>query len=438
MKKILIAAILAGAVAAGYLYKDEATLALAGYLYLDEAAKEPVPTMRMVPKSYAVLVPAEGELTGKQLTPVQAPRLRTGSPLKIGWIAAEGQVVEPGDLVVRFDSTDAEVSLEKNQNTVATYDQRIGKSSQDFRSEKHILGMDLRQAEMEVDFATNQVKSDESIFSRWEIRESQVSAELAGFKKSAIEIKGEVKEKVTEADLQILGIERKRAESEVQIAEETLSSLEVRSPSQGIVLYSRRGFNRIEVGSQVWPGRPILELAALHQYKGKLWIRENEISGIEAGLPVELKLASFPQRTFSASIQKVDKVPQQPSHRDPRKYFSCEVVLDIPSDIITQLKPGMRIEGRVRISSRDDAFIVPKSAIIKKEDEFVAFVKNGEGFEERTVKIIESDHGFYVIEGVEAGSDLALRDPFEDQKLHLPDFNAPAARTSARRYVVVM
>ncbi|MEE8587632.1 MAG: efflux RND transporter periplasmic adaptor subunit [Acidobacteriota bacterium] len=416
-------------------WKDEALMAAAGYF--QEAAKEPVPTMRLEPRDYKILVHSRGELTGLKMTPVRAPRVRGGA-LKIAWIAPEGKIVDGGDLLVRFDKTDAMLSLEKNQNTVTSFDHQIGKSEMDARTEDGILRMDLRQAGIELDYAHNQVRQDETIFSAWEIRESIVSAALAEFKKGALEFKGEIKGKVTEADLQILNIQRKRAESEVEIAQEMLGSLEVRADQQGVVIYSRHGWSRIEVGSQVWPGSPILELAALHQFQGNLQVVENQIVGIEPGGPVQLKISAFPGQTFPGSVKTVAKAPQQLYRKDPRKYFSCTVVLDVPLEVMEQLKPGMRIEGAIQVEEHHAAMIVPKCAIIRKDTEFVAFVKQGREFVETKVEILESDHGFYVVGGLQKGSELALRHPYEVQSLHLPDFNAPAARSQSRRFIMVM
>ncbi len=433
--KVLTVIALLAMAAAALRWKDEAVAVAADYL--QGAEEEPVPTMRLQPRDYRILVHSGGELTGLNMTPVRAPRVRGGS-LNIAWIAAEGKIVNSGDLLVRFDNTDAMLSLEKNQNTVTSFDHQIGKSEMDARTEDGILSMDLRQAGIELDYARNQVRQDKSIFSAWEIRESIVSAALAEFKRDALQVKGEIKGEVTEAGLQILKIQKKRAESEVEIAEEMLSSLEVHADQQGVVIFSNHGWSRIEVGSQVWPGSPILELAALHQFQGKLQVVENEIVGIEPGDQVQLSIGAFPGQTFPGRIKTVAKAPQQLYRKDPRKYFTCTVVLDVPLEVMEQLKPGMRIEGAIQVEEHHAAMIVPKSAIIKKEMEFVAFVKQGREFVETKVKILESDHGFYVVDGLQKDSELALRHPYEAQSLHLPDFNAPAARSQSRRFIMVM
>lgn len=433
--KLLILAVLIGLGTMAYSYRDSARDWLSGYL--GDSEEEPVPTIRMKARDYRIVVPAAGELTGLEMIPVAAPRLRGGGRLKIGWIAEEGFIAKVGDVLVRFDSSDLQLSLEKNQNTVSSFGHQIKRSEFDAESQSQILVMDREEADLELDFANSQVRRDEAIFSQWEIHESVVSAALASFKKDAIDVKGSVREKVSAADLDILKIEQTRALSEVDIAKEALSSLELKAASEGVVIYSRNGFSSVEVGANVWPGFPILQLASLFQFQGELFVAENEISGVAKGLPVELELSSFPGRTFMGSIKSVARVPQQRSRNDPRKFFICNVVLEVPLDVMRQLKPGMRVLGRVEIRSRNAAFVAPKNAVIKKDGEVYVYVKQGEDFTQKTVKILDSDHGFYILEGVEDGDEVAMRNPFEEMELHLPDFNAPSTATQSRRFIIV-
>ena len=81
--------------------------------------------------------------------------------------------------------------------------------------------------------------------------------------------------------------------------------------------------------------------------------------------------------------------------------------------------------------------VLPKNAVIKKESEFIVFIKEGDGYDERKVEILEGDHGFYLVKGIEEGTNVCLQHPFKKQQLHLPDFNAPAAPTQGRRFVIL-
>lgn len=398
--------------------------------------EDPLPTVRIQKQDYTIAVSADGELTGLQTVPLSAPAVRRGS-LKVAKVVEEGSIVAAGEVVVRFDSTDATLALEKNQNTVTSYNYQIDKSHSDQKTDTTVLGFDRQAADIEVDYADHQVRRDEDIFSRWEIQESIMSAALAKYRKGVLEKKGQFKSVLSGAEIDILNIDRGQAESEVQFAQETLSSLELKTPIAGVALYFRRWMNELKAGAEVWPGQPLLEIASLHQFQCRLNVVENEASGVVEGRPVRVRLTALPGLSLSGRIKKMARVADQITREDPRKYFTCDVLLDVPVDLLTKLKPGMQLQGVIEAGRRKAAMVAPKSAVIKKESRFVVFVKTGTIFVERPVTILDSDHGFYVLQGLQDGEEICLRHPYEKQELRLPDFSAPSAASQSRRFMVM-
>jgi len=419
----------------GFYMKDTANNIVSAYF--KPSTEDPIPTVRAAVKAYTLQVGADGELTGLEMKQVQAPRIPRGS-LKIAWLEKEGTIVTAGAPIVRFDNSDALLNLQQNQNTVATYESRISKSREDGRSQEEVFRIDRNAAELDLNFSERQIREDEDIFSRWEIEESIMSAALAKYKKGNIERRSTLNRTLSDADLKILGIESQKAESEVKMAEQTLSSLEVPSPAAGVVLYKRIGWGRmVEVGTEVWPGMTLLEIADLNKFQGKLNVVESDIAGVDPGKKVRVDLNSFPGYQVTGTVKKVATAAQQLNRDDPRKYFVCDVVLDVPLDMMQRLKPGMKIRGEIQIASRPNSIVLPKSALIKKGSDFIVFVKKDEKYVERKVKIVDGDYAFYLVDGVKDGEEVCLQHPFEKQKLRLPDFSAPTPATQGRRFTVI-
>lgn len=400
---------------------------------MDPRENEPVPLMRVTPRSYRILVRADGELTGLQITPVHAPMVKTGS-LKVAWLADEGQIVEKGETVVVFDQTDAVLTLKQSHNTLDTQDHLIEKQKMEARSRAETLKRDLESTELELDYTQDQIRKDEQIFSRWEIQESIVSAVLARYRKGHLNRKGEVQQDLSQADMRLLQVDRKMAETEMKLARETLSSLEAKAPVGGVVLY-QRSWTVLEVGSEVWPAQPLMEIADMDRFRGRLFVPENQIRGVQIGKKVQVRLDAFPGENFSGEIDKVDKIARQRHPRDPRKFFLCEARLDVLPDSLEKLNPGMRFSAEIDLGGKSNAVVIPRSAVIKKDSGFVVFVREGDEYLEKKIEIVDSDFGFHVVEGVAAGTRICLRHPLEDQRLHLPDFSSPTAGTQRRRFV---
>ncbi|MFZ0428434.1 MAG: efflux RND transporter periplasmic adaptor subunit [Acidobacteriota bacterium] len=404
--------------------------------WLTPANQEPVPTMTAEQQTYRLIVPADGELLGLSTTPVMTPRVRTGS-LKISWLADEGRVVNAGQEIVQFDPTDAQLSLQQSQNMVESYDYRITQTDEGGRGNITALQKDQEAADLELEFARDQIRKDEDIFSRWDIEESVMSAALAEYRKDTVKSKVGLQKTVGEADLKILDISQEKAKVEMNMAKETLDALTLTAPEQGVLIYERRGLDPLEVGSEVWPGQPVLQIASLDKFRARVQIPEKDVAAVRRGQEVNVTLEAFPAETFTGKVSRLSRIAKQVDRNDPRKYFECDVLLDVPLDEMEKLKPGMSAHAQIQVGEFDDAFVLPRSSLIKKDTGWVVFLAEKDGqYVEQSVEILGSDHGFYLVRGLDEGMTVCLRHPFESQKLALPDFNAAAAPPSQERFVI--
>ena len=395
---------------------------------------DPVPVRVVRGQHYRVVVPAEGELAGLKTTPVLTPRVRKGS-LKIAWLIEEGEIVKPGDLIVLFDESEAQLSLQQSESDFSTFEHHIQKTERSTEGQMEVLKMDTHAAELELAYANNQVRKDEEIFSRWDIELSVMSAALATYRKETVKEKQYLQQHLADTDLNILNIDRGKAQTEIDLAKETLSSLTVTAPEAGVVIHQRWGFIKLETGSEVWPGQPLVDIASLNQFRAQLRVPENDFAGVAVGKPVQISLNAFPTDALQGKIQQVARIAQQVHQENPRKYFECDVLLEVPLEMMEKMKPGMKLKARIETSRHENALVLPKSAVIEKETKFFVFTQEGANYREHQIKILAGDHGFYVVRGIEDGAVVCLEHPFEKQQLHLPDFNAPTAPTQERRFM---
>ena len=146
--------------------------------YLSPLESEPVPTLVLARRDFDIEVLADGELTGFNTTVLRVPRIQEGS-LKVEWMIDEGTIVSSGQPVVRFDTSNALLTLESNENTVSIYNHNIRQSRRESESEIRLLDMDSEISDLELDFSENNIRKDEDIFSQWEIQESIISARFS-------------------------------------------------------------------------------------------------------------------------------------------------------------------------------------------------------------------------------------------------------------------
>ena len=160
---------------------------------------------------------ADGNLEAAEAT-VLSPPPTVRSPLRIGWLAPDGSRVSEGDVVIRFDPTDMEKKLARRpQICRRTTDSRITQKT--VREES--AAAQSRTATptwptMDLEYAREFQSKDAQIFSRIEIIESEIDEQLATRKKAHAEAVQEIRGELSQVELDLLGIERRKADLQVE------------------------------------------------------------------------------------------------------------------------------------------------------------------------------------------------------------------------------
>ncbi len=386
---------------------------------------DPVPVTKLSRQPFKLTVPSTGEIVGLETTPVTAPNTPSGS-LKLSWLIAEGSFVQPGDPVIRFDSTDAKLSLEKQQNTLDANQERTKITTLQQGTDDRVLGYDRTSAEKEYEYAITVMPQDETIFSKWDIITAQADANYAKERIDFLKSKGKTQQRIARSDQQILAIERNRAQSEITVIQTTLNSLELRVPIAGLVLYRRERREDPQIGDECHPGQTLVELVNLDVLQARIYVLERDGGGLAKDQPVVIKLDAIPDKEYHGTIRSVSSVAASLERNSPLRYFTCDVAITDAGRDLKRIRPGMNLRGDVVLQQYDSCFVVPSSAVTyrEKEKDNLVYVKKADKFVTQPVQTGLSSHGEAVIlGGVEEGTLIALRNPFETRKLYLPDFS---------------
>jgi multidrug efflux pump subunit AcrA (membrane-fusion protein) len=352
---------------------------------------------------------ADGNLEAVEAT-VLSPPPTVRNPLRIGWLAPDGSRVREGEVVIRFDPTDLEKKLEQGQHLQATTDSRITQT--DVREESAVrnLGRDAEMATMDLEYAREFQSKDEQIFSRIEIIESEIDEQLATRKKAHAEAVQEIRGELSQVELDLLAIERRKADLQVEEAVTEMQQLEVRAPHDGIFVLKNPWGGVPEVGEMVWGGNQVGEIPRLEQMQAKVFVLEADAGGLQPGISATVELDSLPGRVFNATVKQVDALAQPRTWRVPVQYFG--VVLELERTESEVMKPGQRVQATLILDELEDVLTVPRQAVFEGDEGSLVYVARGGGFEPVPVELGAAGLGRVVIEsGVVEGDRVALRDP---------------------------
>jgi RND family efflux transporter MFP subunit len=368
-----------------------------------------VPTYEVRRGDFVRRIHADGNLKAVEAT-LLGPPPEVTNPLKIAWLAPDGSPVAQGEVVVRFDPTEMEESLRDGMHDRAAADSRIEQREVRDEGSRHNLDLDSELALLELDYAQNFQSKDAQIFSRTEIIESEIDEDLARTKKDHADVAGSVHHELAQTELDLLAIERRKAELTIQQARDGLQKLEVRAPHTGIFVLKTMWGRRPEVGQMVWGGQAVAEIPRLEKMEAQVYVLEADAGGLEVGLPATVALDADPGRTFAAKVLKVTALAQRRNRQVPIQYFG--VTLELERTDVEVMKPGHRVQAVITLDERADVLTVPRQAVFEEDGRKIVYVRRGGGFEPREVHLGPAGLGRMVVEdGIEPGDRIALRDP---------------------------
>lgn len=153
------------------------------------------------------------------------------------------------------------------------------------------------------------------------------------------------------------------AKAEAAAARAVLATLDVRisytkivSPIDGVVsqVTAQEG-ETIVAGLQVANLVTVLDPTRLEMW---IYVDETDVGRVKQGLPVEFRVDSQPDKTFTGAV---DRVYPEPEIRDNIVYYKALVTVDREQALA--LRPEMTTQCRIVVDTRADVIAVPNQAL---------------------------------------------------------------------------
>lgn len=370
-------------------------------------------------------VDAEGVLAAETATEIVVPETRRD--VFIGWVAEDGTRVQQGDLLVRFDSTDLDNELleveDELQQTLRRRDQRVQQEDTALAN----LMRDARMAERQLEYAETFQSKDPEIFSRLEIIQSEIDSTLATRRRNNANRTREIREELGAVELDLLDLQRERAQLDIDEVEADLQQLEIRAPHAGIFVLTNDDGDLPVVGMEVHGRQTIAEIPQLEIMKANVYVLEADAGGLREGMPAEVSVEAHPEATYEGTVRRISALARRKSRFSPVQYFEVEIDLDRTDPEF--MKPGQRVRATLIIENLDEVLTIPREAVFDGEEGAkIAYVDTVGGFEPVEIVLGPTALGRVVVEsGLQEGDQVALQDPTSSAQI---DLSGPGAGNS--------
>jgi len=123
---------------------------------------------------------------------------------------------------------------------------------------------------------------------------------------------------------------------------------------------------------------------------------ETELKRVSVGLPVEIKLDAYPDRTITSVVSSIAYTPKETTSGTV-----YEIKLAIPSSDLSDLRLGLNGSATVILKEKSDILRLPSSAITFEGAKSSVYIKKGDDYELRELELgIENDGFVEIIKGL--------------------------------------
>lgn len=393
---------------AKYLAIAGAILIIALSYFGFESTEVEVEKYTVLNDEFIVSVVTSGEIIAQDSRVISAPT-NVRSNLQIVELVEEGTRVKKGDFLIRFDTADIE-------NRLLTKEEEM-KSLQLQREEmveKQKAEMVQKEAAYEVQkYSHEQAKIRYELMKfEPEIKQRQQEIDMKKADLELLEAGEEIKRLKLENGNELRRIDEKirRKQNEIDEYQAQIEACNITAPIDGLVVLKQNYManrDKMKVGQSVHRRMQLIELPDLSVMKVETAVNEVDISKIRPGQEVIITLDAN-ENTYYGTVSNIARLARNEENSTTIKVFDVEVMIKNNDDA---LKPGMSATCQIITDKIADATFVPLQSVFEEEGE--TFVYVGDGFKKTNVVTGERNTDFIVIkEGVLAGEEVALRDPF--------------------------
>jgi multidrug efflux pump subunit AcrA (membrane-fusion protein) len=356
---------------------------------------------------FLVIVRCRGELRARNSHQIVAPNV---PQLRIVWQAPAGGPIKHGDPVIRFDPSAAKQQLQEKDAGLKQAQATLEQAQANARITAEQDKRDLSSARYDVENARLEVSKQE-IVSAIQGEESRIDLGLAEQNLRVEEATVGLHAASDNSKIASLTRLRDRAQSDVDLWTERLAQMELKAPSDGIVVYlsnnSQGWMNAkpFKIGDQVWPGAAVAEVPDLATLEMEGKVDEIDRGRIAVGNGVRVRVDSLPEASLAARLDSISLLTVQTFEWPPTSSFRGYAMLAKPDP---RLRPGMNGSMDVVVNRIPDAISVPAKAVFTHQGKAIVYLAEKNRYRPAEVKVLARNPDEVAISGIPAGAMVAM------------------------------
>ena len=338
---------------------------------------------------------------------------------RVAWIGVEkGDRVQEGQVLVRLEDTEFRAQVNQAQANLAASQARLDRLRTGSRPEEKLKDKaGVLQAEANLKNAEAEYQRTEALYRSGVASKSDYDRALAlrdtaaalvqsARQSSAMTDIGPRKEDISAAEAEV-----RQMKAALDYANTQLAATEIKAPVTGTVLE-----RIVERGEMVSPSAfggsgartSVVDLADLTDLQVELDISQTDFARLTPSQRAEIIPEAYPNLRFTGFIAEI-----APEANRAKSTVQVKVKVENPNE---QLRPEMNARVNFlsdKVPSGDSKTVarvlVPKAAVVKKDNSAFVFVVKGNKVEQRTIRTgDESGDAYVVLDGLSGNESVAV------------------------------
>ena len=357
-------------------------------------------------------IPFQGELEARR---VETISVGVQGSAVLSELVPEGTRVEKGDLLARFDASQIEQDLARQENEWVRARQEL-ESLEKAELPLELLDMESKRLEARAEREAEErfLESARSLAERGLMSDGEVAQQEA--KVAGLAARGEqmdVRIELTKKHVHAARLAKARAALEAAERQRDFTAsqralCEVRAPVAGtatlVPLPVGGEYRTAHVGDTLFRNQAFLCLPDPSEHVVRGFVGEAELPWVKTGSVVDAVPAAFPDMKLTGRVESVGGMAQtRPGQPLWRKFFPVQIALD---PIPAPLPVGLSVRADVVAGESSNALLLPREAVEWRGGR--SFVRKASG-EETEVKTGLADAlRIEIVSGLSAGDEVRL------------------------------
>lgn len=303
-----------------------------------------------------------GELEAARGAVVSVPQLPTWQS-SIKWLIDDGLAVKAGERVAELDNTPFTADLDKKTQDLTQAQQELQEKEAEWVGDLRDKQFDLEKKKSDLDKAKIEAAVPKDIVSVRDYEDRQTKLHRATTEYDKAKATLAAQQKADASDRANLEVKIGHAQDELTIAEQSIDSLILRAPRDGVVVVKDIPWEgrKLQAGDSVWVGFPIALIPELDSMRVTAALPDVDDGRVLPGMPARVTLDGYPNMHFAGRIDSVSAVAQEGARGSLRRAFVVLVKLDQVDH--QRMRPGLSARVEVGRETKANVLLAPRAAL---------------------------------------------------------------------------